>query len=81
MDVATLHQLYADVDDREMKEQVIFVLSQSQHDGEAVEQLMEIALDEEDRDLQKKALFWLGQSDDPRVAEFLLELIRAGAVR
>ena len=48
---------------------------------EAVEELMEIALGEEDTDLQKSALFWLGQSDDPRVADFLLELIRPRVVR
>ncbi len=77
-EVVTLRELYADVGDREMKEQIIFVLSQSSHDGEAAEQLMEIARNEEDRDLQKKALFWLGQSDDPRVADFLLEIIRGG---
>ncbi len=81
VEVGTLRELYADVSDREMKEQIIFVLSQSSHEGEAAEQLMEIARNEADRDLQKKALFWLGQQDDPRVAEFLLELIRATPVR
>jgi HEAT repeat protein len=62
------------MEDREMREQVVFVLSQ-RHDPGAVDALMDIARNETDRDLQKKAIFWLGQSDDPRVAEFLLEII------
>ena len=74
---AYLQDLYTNIDSRELKERIIFALSQRSHDDEAVEQLMEISRNEEDRDLQKKALFWLGQSDDPRVAELLLELIRA----
>jgi hypothetical protein len=59
-----------------MKEQVIFVLSQSAQESEAVDQLMMIVDDEDDADLKKNAIFWLGQSDDPRVAEFLLRIIR-----
>ena len=81
VDVGRLAGLYFSVEDREMKEQVIFALSQSPDEGEAVEQLMEIATTEDDADLKKNALFWLGQIDDPRVAEFLLELIRGGPVR
>jgi hypothetical protein len=37
---------------------------------------MEIARDAEDPELRQTAIFWLGQSEDPRVAEFLLELLR-----
>ena len=76
LDVGRLAELYSSVSDREMKEQVIFVLSQSAQASEAVDQLMMIVDDEEDVDLKKNAIFWLGQSDDPRVAEFLLRVIR-----
>lgn len=76
LDVNRLSGLYESVSDREMKEQVIFVLSQSSRDSEAVDQLLEIAENEEDPDLKRSVIFWLGQSDDPRVAEYLLELIR-----
>lgn len=69
-----LSDLYRSIEDREMKEQVIFVLSQ-RDERAAVDALMDIARNETDIDLQKKAIFWLGQSDDPRVAEFLLEII------
>ena len=64
-----------------MKEQVIFALSQSPDEREAVDQLMEIATTEEDSELRRNAIFWLGQIDDPRVADFLLELIRGAPVR
>lgn len=76
IDVSRLAELYASVRDTEMKEQVIFVLSQLGDDREAVDQLMQIAETEEDTELKKNALFWLGQSGDPRVAEFLLRFIR-----
>ena len=47
----------------------------SSDDPAAVERLIEIARNETDPDLKKQAIFWLGQSNDPRAAEFLLELI------
>jgi HEAT repeat protein len=69
-----LSELYRSIEDLEMREQVIFVLSQ-RDERESVDVLMGIARTETDRELQKKAIFWLGQSDDPRVADFLLEII------
>jgi HEAT repeat protein len=66
--------MYASVQDREMKEQLIFVYSQ-RNEPEAVDQLLQIARTETDTELRKNAIFWLSQSDDPRVAEFLLEVI------
>jgi TolA-binding protein len=74
MPTETLGDLYRTLDNREMQEQVIFVLSQRDETA-AVDALMDIARNETDRELRKKAIFWLGQSDDPRVADFLLELI------
>ncbi len=71
---AELGSMYARLNDREMKEQVIFVLSQ-RHDSEAVDKLLDIARNEKDRDLRKKAIFWLSQSKDPRIVKFLEDLI------
>jgi HEAT repeat protein len=76
-DTGDLTAIYRSVGAPEMKEQVIFVLSQ-QDGSEAVDALMEIVEAEEDTELRKKALFWLGQSDDPRVADFLLQILRSG---
>ena len=66
--------LYDKVSDREMKEQVIFVLSQNKAEA-AVDKLMDIARRDSDKELRSKAIFWLGQSRDPRVLKFLEELI------
>lgn len=69
-----LMEIYRSTDDLEMKEQIIFVLSQSDS-KEAVDALLELAQTETDLDLRTKAIFWLGQSDDERVVEFLGKLI------
>ncbi|MCC6928966.1 MAG: HEAT repeat domain-containing protein [Gemmatimonadaceae bacterium] len=69
-----LAALYNKADDREMKEQIIFVYSQ-RRDAAAVDKLMEIARSDKDKELRKKAIFWLSQSRDPRAAKFLEDLI------
>ena len=66
--------LYDRIGDKEMKEQIIFVLSQNKAEP-AVDKLMDIARRDTDRELRSKAIFWLGQSRDPRVVKFLEELI------
>ncbi len=78
MEISQLADLYKSVEDNEMKEQVIFVLSQSSDKTEAVTQLMEIVLSEKNSELKQNAIFWLGQTDDPRVADFLLRILRGG---
>jgi HEAT repeat protein len=72
--LAELTSLYDRMKNREMKEQLIFVYSQ-RREREAVDKMMSIAKTETDRELRKKAVFWLSQSKDPRVAEFLMQLI------
>src|SRR6185503_6244430 len=72
--VTDITALYDRVGDKEMKEQVIFVLSQNR-DQAAVDKLMDIARRDTDKELRSKAIFWLGQSRDPRVLKFLEELI------
>ena len=69
-----LGQLYRSMTDREMREAIIFTISQ-RRDSEAIERLIEIARNETDVELRKTAIFWLGQSKDPRAVRFLGELI------
>lgn len=69
-----LASLYNRTDDREMKEQVIFVYSQ-RRDPAALDKLMDIAKNDKDRELRKKAIFWLSQSRDPRALKFIEEII------
>lgn len=66
---------YNRMNESEMREQMIFVFSQREHDPAAMDKLFDIAKNEKDSELRKKAIFWLGQSRDPRVQQFLLDLI------
>ena len=70
----TLAALYARLTDRELKEQLIWVLSEK-GDTVAADRLMSIAKSDPDREVRKKAIFWLGQMNDPRVKQFLLDII------
>jgi HEAT repeat protein len=72
--MADLAALYTTMDDREMREQLIFVYSQREEPA-AVDKLLEIARRDPDTEMRKKALFWLGQSDDPRAAKALQDII------
>ena len=67
--------LYDKMTDFEIKEQLIFVLSQRGRDTKALDKLMDIARSDRDKELRGKAIFWLGQSRDARVAKFLEDLI------
>ncbi len=71
---ADLDALWSSDADPELKDQIIFVLSQ-QDDEAAIDKLIQIAKTEKNRDLRRKAVFWLGQSDDDRALKFLEQLI------
>jgi HEAT repeat protein len=73
-DMAELGELYDHSNSPEVKEQIIFVYSQ-RHETAAVDRLMTLARRDPDPELRKKALFWLGQSRDPRVTQFLTDLV------
>jgi HEAT repeat protein len=69
-----LGQLYRSMPDRDMREAVIFTISQ-RRDPEAVERLIDIARTETDVKLKSTIMFWLGQSKDPRAVKFLSDFI------
>jgi HEAT repeat protein len=71
---AELSALYSRLTDRQLKEQLIWVLSEKR-DSAAADRLMSIAKNDPDREVRKKAIFWLGQMNDPRVKQFLLDII------
>ncbi len=71
---AILASLYSKMTEREMKDQMIFALSQKR-DEAAIDKLMDIATNDADKASRRKAMFWLGQSKDPRVATMLLNII------
>ena len=69
-----LTKLYANVSDKEMREQLIFVYSQRDEPA-ALDKLIEIAKSDPNPDLKKRALFWLGQSEDSRAVQALQDII------
>ncbi len=72
--IADLSSMYGRLPDQELKEQVIFVLSQ-RSESAATDKLIDIARHDSNVELRKKAIFWLGQRNDPRVRQLLEELI------
>ena len=72
---ADLSSLYATIPDRQMREQIIFVLSQRNNDAAAMDKLIEIARRDPDPELRKRALFWVGQSKDPRATQLLQDIL------
>ena len=68
-----LGALYDSLQDREMKERILFALSESDESA-ALDRLIRIARTERDTELRKRAIFWLGHSNDPRAADVLMEL-------
>jgi HEAT repeat protein len=72
-----LSSLYGKLSDREIKGQLIWVLS-DRHDSAAMDRLIDIARHDPDPEMRKKAIFWLGQSHDPRVKQLLLDIINGG---
>ncbi|MBW3553509.1 MAG: HEAT repeat domain-containing protein, partial [Gemmatimonadetes bacterium] len=69
-----LGALYDRFRDRQMKERILFALSESDEPA-ALDRLIRIARTEQDPELRKRAIFWLGHSNDERAAEVLMELI------
>jgi hypothetical protein len=63
-----------DTIDREVREQVVFALSQRPK-AEGIPALMKVARSSKDPELRKKAIFWLSQSNDPRALELFEELL------
>jgi len=72
--VAQLTRLYDALPPGELREQMIFVFSQSR-DPAALDKLISIARTDKDADSRKKAIFWLGQSHDPRAIKAISEVL------
>ncbi len=66
--------VYDRLSDPEVKEKLIWVMSESR-DRAATDKLIEIAQRDSDREMRKKALFWLGQKNDPRVKQILIDIL------
>jgi HEAT repeat protein len=75
VDVRQLLPLYEELAGQtEMQDQMLYVYAQRK-ETEATDKLLQIARSEKAPELRKKAIFWLGQRKDPRVKQFLLDLL------
>lgn len=72
--VGDMVAVYRGISERDVKEHVIFALSQREGDA-ATDALVEIARKDTDRELRRKAVFWLGQRKDARAMQVLTEMI------
>ena len=72
--IEELTRLYANVSDRQMREQLVFVYSQRDEPA-ALDKLIEIAKKDPNPELRKRALFWLGQSDQARAVQAIQDII------
>jgi hypothetical protein len=58
-----------------MQDQILFIYS-TRREPAAVDKLMAIAKSDADIERRKQALFWLGQKNDPRVKQFLRDILK-----
>lgn len=72
--LSRLGELYGTMPGREMREQIIFAISQ-RREPEALDRLIEMARRETDPELRRNLVFWIGRHNDPRAARFLAEII------
>lgn len=63
-----------DDEDREIRKQAVFALSQLDNDR-GVPELIKVARTHRDPQIRKNAIFWLGQSEDPRAIALFEELL------
>ncbi len=72
--VADLVALYDRLEEQDLREHAVFVLSQREEDA-ATDKLVSIARTDPDRELRKRALFWLGQKRDPEVTRIIADMV------
>ncbi len=74
LSIGQLESLYEDFDDLALREHLIWLIADQGGEG-SLESLLDIARNDPNPDMRAKAVFWIGDSEDPRAAEYLLELL------
>ncbi len=75
VDMDQLNTIYEQArGDNDVQTQVLYVYSQRK-ESTAVDKLMAIAKSDQNIEMRKQALYWLGQKNDPRVQQFIRDLI------
>ena len=74
---AQLARIYDSSEDEDMRQHAVILLSQRMQDPAALNKLLAVARDTTtDADVRRHVILMLSQSDDPRVQQALLEIIR-----
>lgn len=77
--LAQLRGLYGTTAERELREQIVWLISESEDNpSAALDALIEIARTDPDLEMRRKAIFWIGESDDPRAEQLLLDILGQG---
>ncbi|MEP6492931.1 MAG: HEAT repeat domain-containing protein [bacterium] len=75
VDMTELNSIYDQArGDDDVQKQVLYVYS-TRKETAAVDKLMAIAKSDQNIEMRKQALYWLGTKNDPRVKQFILDLI------
>jgi HEAT repeat protein len=75
VDMDQLNTIYEQArGDNDVQTQVLYVYSQRK-ESTAVDKLMAIAKSDQNIEMRKQALYWLGQKNDPRIQQFIRDLI------
>jgi HEAT repeat protein len=72
--VAKLVEIYGDVDDRALREQILYALAETGTE-DALRALMTLAKSETDLELRKAAVFWIGHTGGDQAEDFLIDII------
>lgn len=73
--LTSLQKLYKDVNNREVKRELLDSIAESKDEAAAVRFLIKVSETESDRELRKEAIEGLGQSKDPASVEALEKLV------
>ncbi len=77
LSVQFLQDIYskAGPESEDLKSQVWHLLSMHKDQDKALDVMLDFARNEKDLEVKQDMVFWLGQFDDPRAADFLVEIL------
>jgi hypothetical protein len=69
-----LSELYQNAREPALREHLVWLIAENGGE-DSTEALLDIARNDPDAEMRTRAVFWLGESDDPRAADYLLQLL------
>ena len=75
LSVDFLREVYAKASTPDMKLQVCHILTRNPDQDAALDAMLEFARAEKDPEVKQQMVFWVGRFNDPKAADFLLEIL------